>query len=40
MTINDTLPDLTFLDPDGVPVLLSELLTADRTLLLFLRHFA
>ena len=40
MTINETIPDLKLLRPDGSPVLLSELLIADRTLLLFLRHFA
>jgi hypothetical protein len=38
--IPQQLPDLTLLRPDGSPVLLSQLLTQDRTLLLFVRHFA
>ncbi len=36
----DTLPDFTFLRANGVAVKLSELIESDRTLLLFLRHFA
>jgi hypothetical protein len=37
---DDRIPDLTFLRPTGAEVKLSDLLEADRTLLLFLRHFA
>ncbi len=36
----ETLPDFTFLRTNGVPVKLSDLIDSDRTLLLFLRHFA
>jgi hypothetical protein len=36
----DTIPDFTFLRPNGASIKLSELIDADRTLLLFLRHFA
>ena len=40
MTDDDTIPDFTFQRPNDVPVKLSELIDSDRTLLLFLRHFA
>jgi peroxiredoxin len=36
----DTIPDFTFLRPNGTSVKLSDLIESDRTLLLFLRHFA
>ena len=40
MTAGDVAPDLTFLRPDGTPVRLSEFLTSDFLLLVFLRHLA
>ena len=40
MNTDDTIPDFTFQRPNDTPIKLSELLVADRTLLLFLRHFA
>lgn len=40
MTDDETIPDFTLLRPNGTSVKLSELIDADRTLLLFLRHFA
>jgi hypothetical protein len=40
MTAGDTVPDLTFLRPDGSPVSLSALLTSDFLLVVFLRHLA
>lgn len=40
MTENDTVPDFIFQRPDGSEVRLSELLHADATFLIFMRHFA
>lgn len=40
MTTGDTIPDFTFQRPNDTAVKLSELIDSDRTLLLFLRHFA
>ncbi|QEL18134.1 peroxiredoxin-like family protein [Limnoglobus roseus] len=40
MTTGNTVPDFSFQRPDGSTVALSELLHADCTYLLFMRHFA
>ncbi len=40
MKTGETFPNLTFLKPDGTAVALSELLVADRTLILMMRHLA
>ena len=40
MAPGDTVPDLTFLRPDGTPVALSALLTSEFLVLVFLRHLA
>lgn len=40
MTAGDTAPDLTFLQPNGDAVRLSQFLTSDALLLVFLRHLA
>lgn len=40
MTPGDTAPDLSFLRPDGSSVRLSEFLTFDHLLVVFLRHLA
>jgi hypothetical protein len=40
VTPGDVVPDLTFLKPDGSSVRLSEFLTSEYLLLVFLRHLA
>ena len=40
MTPGEAVPELTFLRPDGSSVRLSEFLTSDYLLLVFLRHLA
>jgi hypothetical protein len=40
VTPGDAIPDLTFLKPDGSPARLSEFLTSEYLLLIFLRHLA
>lgn len=40
MSPSDTVPDLTFLQPDGTPARLSAFLASDFLLLVFLRHLA
>ena len=40
MTSGDTAPDLSLLRPDGSPTRLSEFLTSEYLLVVFLRHLA